>query len=147
MSTMQLRIPSLADHIDIVRLCLYGIASKMGFTYEDIEDMKVAVSEACNNAILHQKPDDKLGMIDISFEMEDAALSIIIKDNGPGFDYEGTLKEASPLRGTEVADLRIGGLGIYLMQALMDRVEVISGSGTVVNMTKYKRSAHTAEEL
>lgn len=144
---MQLRIPSLADNIDIVRLCLYGIASKMGFTYEDIEDMKVAVSEACNNAILHQNPDDKQGMIDICFEMEDAALSIIIKDNGPGFDYEETLKEALPLRATEVADLRIGGLGIYLMQALMDKVEVISGSGTVVNMTKYKRSAQAAEEI
>jgi len=144
---MQLQIPALADHIDIVRLCLFGIASKMGFSYEDIEDMKVAVSEACNNAILHKHQDDKQGIIDIRFEMEDSALSIIIKDNGPGFDYEETTKKALPLRETEVADLRIGGLGIYLMQALMDKVEVMTGNGTVVNMTKYKTSTNSAKEI
>jgi len=144
---MQLQIPALADHIDIVRLCLFGIASKMGFSYEDIEDMKVAVSEACNNAILHKHQDDKQGIIDIRFEMEDSALSIIIKDNGPGFDYEETTKKALPLRETEVADLRIGGLGIYLMQALMDKVEVMTGNGTVVNMTKYKTSTNCAKEI
>lgn len=147
MIAMRLQIPAMADNIDIVRLCLYGIASKMGFSFEDIEDMKVAVSEACNNAILHQHPNDKQGIIDIHFEIEDTALSIIIKDNGPGFDYEETVKKASPLRATEVANLPTGGLGIYLMQALMDKVEVISGSGTVVNMTKYKRTANSVEDL
>jgi len=144
---MQLQIPALADHIDIVRLCLFGIASKMGFSYEDIEDMKVAVSEACNNAILHKHQDDKQGIIDICFEMDDSALSIIIKDNGPGFDFEETTKKASPLRETEVADLRIGGLGIYLMQALMDKVEVMTGNGTVVIMTKFKTSTNSAKEI
>ena len=40
-----LNLPATADYVDIVRLNLYGVASKMGFSYEDIEDMKVAVSE------------------------------------------------------------------------------------------------------
>lgn len=49
-----LQLPASAEYVDIVRLNLYGIAcSKMGFTYEDIEDMKVAVSEACNNSVLY----------------------------------------------------------------------------------------------
>lgn len=48
-----LNLPATADFVDIVRLNLYGIAAKMGFSYEDIEDMKVAVSEACNNSVLY----------------------------------------------------------------------------------------------
>lgn len=154
MSNFQLKIPAIADHIDVVRLCIFGIASKMGFSYEDIEDMKVAVSEACNNAILHWHRDEGdpavLGSIQISFEMLDHALSIEVKDDGPGFDYTNISKKALPLHENEIADLRIGGLGIYLMQALMDRVEVRAAncdeSGTVVHMTKIKPAVPLAEE-
>jgi len=37
-----LTIPAKAVYLDIVRLTLYGVATKAGFTFEDIEDMKVA---------------------------------------------------------------------------------------------------------
>jgi len=70
MNAIRLQIPAHADHIDIVRLCLYGIASKLGFSYEDIEDMKVAVSEACNNAVLHGVLDRNKDIIDICFKSE-----------------------------------------------------------------------------
>lgn len=52
-SNVTLTVPALPEYVDLVRLTLYGVASKMKFTFEDIEDMKVAVSEACNNAVLH----------------------------------------------------------------------------------------------
>lgn len=48
-----INLPATAEYVDIVRLNLYGVASKMGFSYEEIEDMKVAVSEACNNSVLY----------------------------------------------------------------------------------------------
>lgn len=154
MNTIHLQIPALADHIDVVRLCLFGIASKMGFSYEDIEDMKVAVSEACNNAVLHRRPEAineaDQDSIHISFEIQDRALSIQIKDDGPGFDYADISKKAVPLHDRELADLRIGGLGIYLMEALMDRVEVRTThentGGAVVRMTKYTSAMHPVEE-
>lgn len=147
MNTIKLQIPAHADYIDVVRICLFGIASKMGFSYEDIEDMKVAVSEACNNAVIHKRKEDDQGVIDICFQIEDKALHTQIKDNGPGFNYAETLKKASPFHGTEVANFRIGGLGIYLMQALMDEVEVMTDSGTVVKMTKYIKAAELVEEM
>ncbi len=68
MNNIRLQIPAQADYLDVVRLCLYGIASKVGFTYEEIEDMKVAVAEACNNAVLHAYPDKNDGVIDIHFD-------------------------------------------------------------------------------
>ena len=137
MNLINLRIPANADFIGIVRLCLYGIASKMGFSYEDIEDMKVAASEACNNAVLHVLMEEQNDFIEVTFEVEDNGLSIKIKDNGPGFNYPDALNKASSLREMEISQLRTGGLGIYLMQALMDEVEINTASGTEVKLIKY----------
>lgn len=145
MNTIHLHIPAHANYIDVVRLCLYGVASKMGFSFEDIEDMKVAVSEACNNAVIHKHKDVKSGTIDICFKIINTGLSIKIKDSGPGFNYADTLEKASSLHDMEVGSLRSGGLGIYLMQALMDEVEVITDRGTEVIMTKYITGINSAE--
>ncbi|MDB4867327.1 MAG: rsbW, partial [Cohnella sp.] len=46
-----LTVPAQAEYVDLIRLTLYGIASKMKYSFEEIEDMKVAVSEAVNNAV------------------------------------------------------------------------------------------------
>jgi len=123
MNEIRLQIPAHADFIDIVRVCLFSIASKLNFSYEDIEDMKVAVSEACNNAVLHGKQSDQENHIDVSFEPSDTCLTIKVKNNG-AFEHEDVLKEAAPLDGTEIRDLPVGGLGIFLMKALMDEVVV-----------------------
>lgn len=138
MNAIHLQIPAHADYIDMVRICLYGIASKLQFPFEDIEDMKVAVSEACNNAVLYGFQEDENAMIDISYEFADDALTIKVKNNGPEFMYSEAVGKAAPLPDTEVNDLRIGGLGIYLMQALMDDVVVHTSAGaTEIAMTKY----------
>ena len=51
--SMEIRIPASADWVRVVRLTVAGIAGRMGFTFDDVEDIKLAVAEACNNAILH----------------------------------------------------------------------------------------------
>ena len=43
------------EFVRVVRLAVMGVASRMPFSYDDIEDIKLAVSEACNNAILHAR--------------------------------------------------------------------------------------------
>ncbi len=124
MEAIRLQIPSHADYIDLVRVCLYGIASKKGFSYEDIEDMKVAVSEACNNAVLYGDQSSEGNSIHISFEPGDSNLVIKVKNKGPAFGHIEALGKAMPLQGTDISSLPVGGLGIYLMQALMDNVIV-----------------------
>ncbi|MFF2019849.1 MULTISPECIES: anti-sigma B factor RsbW [Paenibacillus] len=139
-----LQLPASAEYVDIVRLNLYGIASKMGFTYEDIEDMKVAVSEACNNSVLYAYGQDD-GLVDVIFEVGPDALSIIVKDEGESFDGVDSAAERTTLHDKELSDVQVGGLGFYLMQALMDDVSVVSeaGRGTVVTLTK---RLHYSEE-
>ncbi|MBW7474664.1 anti-sigma B factor RsbW [Paenibacillus oenotherae] len=141
-----LKVPASAEYIDLVRLTLYGLAVKIGFSYEEIEDMKVAVSEACNNAVLYAYGDlpsgstvsapDVAPHIEIRFIKQTDALSIVVKDDGRSFDAAAAAQRAASLHGKSVDELQAGGLGLYLMQALMDQVQVNSDAGTEVVLTK-----------
>lgn len=128
--SIQLTIPAQAEYIDLVRLTLYGVASKAGFSYEEIEDMKVAVSEACNNATLHAYDNESYGTIHIEFQLDREQLRISIKDNGKSFAFEKINHQPSTLHQRPIENIVPGGLGIYMMHALMDSVEVRTNEGT-----------------
>ncbi|MNP29396.1 Serine-protein kinase RsbW [compost metagenome] len=109
----------------------------MGFSYEEIEDMKVAVSEACNNSVLYAYGQED-GLVEVTFEINGDLLSIIVKDDGECFDNVTVQDERSTLHNKDLDDVEVGGLGFYLMQALMDDVIVESKRdyGTKVVLTK-----------
>lgn len=133
---IKLTLPASAEFVDIVRLNLYGIASKMGFSYEEIEDMKVAVSEACNNSVLYAYSQAD-GVVEVNFEVAEDVLTIIVEDQGKSFEGIQN-KTPNTMHDKELHELEVGGLGFYLMQALMDDVQVDStdGKGTKVVLTK-----------
>lgn len=135
--SVKLNLPATADFVDIVRLNLYGIASKMGFSYEEIEDMKVAVSEACNNSVLYAYGEEN-GVVEVIFNFDDSELAITVKDEGESFERVEQREGAATLHDKDLNEVQIGGLGFYLMQALMDDVNVTSesGKGTEVVLTK-----------
>jgi serine/threonine-protein kinase RsbW len=137
-SNVTMKVPALAEYIDLVRLTLYGIASKMKFSFEDIEDMKVAVSEACNNAVLHAYGGED-GSIEVQFVSSGDELSITVRDYGRSFTDE--TNQSPSLHGKSIEEIQSGGLGLFLMQALMDRVEVQHESGTAVILTKKRETA------
>ncbi|QGQ98625.1 anti-sigma B factor RsbW [Paenibacillus psychroresistens] len=137
MNEIRLKIPAHADYVELVRLCLYGIASDMGFSLEAIDDMKVAAAEACNNAVLHANPQGETNFIDIVFEITEASLTIRVKDQGLSFDFQETLARETSLHNKAVNELQTSGLGLFLMQALMDDVTVLTENGTEVILTKH----------
>lgn len=138
-----LKVPALAEYVDLVRLTLYGIASKLKFSFEDIEDMKVAVSEACNNVVLHAYGGED-GKIEVQFISNADELTITVRDYGRSFSIAES-KDSPSLHGKTIDEIQSGGLGLYLMQALMDRVEVRHEGGTAVLLTKKRlKSEETA---
>ncbi|WP_256761206.1 anti-sigma B factor RsbW [Cohnella sp. WQ 127256] len=140
---VKLTVPALPEYVDLVRLTLYGVATKMKFTFEDIEDMKVAVSEACNNAVLHAYGGDQ-GEIEVQFNSSVDELSITVRDYGRAFRIAES-NETPSLHGKSIDEIQSGGLGLYLMQALMDNVVVHQDGGTVVTLTKKRmKSEETA---
>ncbi|TDF95511.1 anti-sigma B factor RsbW [Paenibacillus piri] len=134
--TVSMTLPAEAEFIDVVRLTLYGICTKAGFTYEEIEDMKVAVAEACNNVVVHAYEPGSSGTMEVRFEMIEHGLRITVKDQGHSFNFPEKAMAAQSLHDKSLEEAQIGGLGIYLMQALMDEVEVNSEGGTEVVLTK-----------
>ncbi|MGL6105695.1 anti-sigma B factor RsbW [Romboutsia sp.] len=126
--TIKMEIPATPDYVSIIRLTTSGIANKVGFSIEDIEDMKVAVSEACTNAIKHSN-DNKVSVI---YNLIENGLEIEIKDNGKGYDI-------ASIEAPDLANPKENGLGLFIIQTLMDEVNMESRGkqGTTIKMTKY----------
>ena len=135
---IEIKIPAKPEYIGVVRLTLSGIASHMGFTYEEIEDLKIAVSEACTNAVQHAYPEGEIGEVIIGFGIYEDKLETMVADNGKSFNFTQTKNELGPYTESCTVDqLTEGGLGLYLIEALMDEVRVLEHSGVTVFMVKH----------
>lgn len=130
---VELTIPSLSDYVGVARLSAAGVATRMKFTHEDIEDIKIAVSEACTNAIQYAYGDE-IGNINLTFLIHEKHLEIQVKDFGKGFDINSDF-----VKGVKDDKDKVGlGLGIVFMKSLMDKVKYNSSiaNGTEVIMIK-----------
>ncbi len=128
LETIKMEVTANPEYVSIIRLTVSGIANKVGFSLDDIEDIKVAVSEACTNAIKHSSDEKFL----VQFSVIDNGLIIEIEDKGTGYDVE-------LLKDPDLANPKESGLGLFIIKTLMDEVSMISNStdGTRVKMTKY----------
>lgn len=135
---VEMKIPAKPEFIGIVRLTLSGIANRMGFNYDDIEDLKIALSEACTNAVKHAYQHDQNGEIVIGFGMYNDRLEVMVADNGKSFDFQKMKEELGPYSpSVPIEDLNEGGLGLFLIETLMDEVKIQINSGVTVFMTKF----------
>lgn len=133
---IEMKIPARPEFVGITRLTLSGIASRMGFTYDTIEDLKIATSEAITNAVQHAyKGED--GEVLIGFSLHEDHLEVVVSDNGNSFDFHETKEALGPYKENSIEFLREGGLGLYLIETLMDEVKVHQNEGITLFMTKY----------
>lgn len=136
---VNLTIPAKPDYVAIARLAVSGIANRMGFSYDDIEDLKLAVSEACTNAVDHAYSGGD-GEIELSCNIFDNRLEIEVVDQGHSFDVSEVESRTGPIQfEATMNSVRERGLGLYLMRTLMDHVDIEGDGGVVVRMTKYIR--------
>lgn len=125
---IKMEISSNPEYVSIIRLTASGIANKIGFSIDDIEDIKVAISEACTNAIKHSTNE----IFYITFKILENGLYIEIEDKGRGYDVNSLPKP-------DLENPKENGLGLFIIQALMDEVSIDSkeNQGTIIKMTKY----------
>jgi serine/threonine-protein kinase RsbW len=128
--TISLTLPGIPEYVSVARLTLSGIASRMGFNVDAIEDLKVAISEACTNAMKHgcKQPIDSYH---VDYFVSEKALTIDVSDKGQGF----TIEEIGE---PDLENPKENGLGLYIIRTLMDEVKVTSTNeqGTVIRMIK-----------
>lgn len=130
---VELEIPSSPEYVSIVRHAVEGIARRMDFDDVQIEDLKLAVGEACTNAVRHGCAKDGLQHIAVRCMVLSDGLSVEIRNEIT--DCDVPLVPVNP-------DLsREGGLGLYLIRKLMDEVDIVWEPETaVVKMLKRLRS-------
>jgi len=130
---IELSIPHRSEYVSMIRLTVTAIASSMGFDIEEIEDIKVALSEACSNAIRHGGCSAEENFI-VQFIREQGSLTISVSDFGKGYSVQ-------TLQDPKLEELNEGGLGIFIIKSLMDDVKIKTGSsqGTSITMIKNLR--------
>lgn len=142
---IQFKLPAKPEYVGVIRLTLSGIANRMGFTYEAIEDLKIAISEATTNVVSHAYENEYSGELNIGFAVHSDRLEVMVSDQGTGFDLQEVRERIGPVRKREevqpVSELREGGFGLFLINTLMDEVQINNEYGVMVLMTKYLNEA------
>jgi serine/threonine-protein kinase RsbW len=114
---VRLSIPAKAEYITLGRLALTAIARVQPFSPETLSDLKLALTEACTNSVRHAYREGRSGTVEIVYQIERDRLVVEVADDGKGFDPQERLQDAN-------GDLSEGGLGIAIIRAVADEVEI-----------------------
>lgn len=140
----KLEFKSLPANVAFARVTVAAFASQLDFTLNDIEEIKVAVSEAVANAIIHGYDNQTDGIVTIVMTISNGTLELVVGDRGKGI---ANVKKA--LEPSSSTDPERMGLGFVFMQSFMDSLHVESapGKGTTVTMSKSVGSSGKKEQL
>ena len=138
---VRLTMPALPEGVGVVRQALAGMADALAFDQSVLADMKMAVTEACTNVVVHAYADNGVpetgtGELEVDLLADDLGLTVVVRDRGTGIQPRAT-------RTTPAL-----GLGLPLIAALSDAFEVrgSAAGGTEVRMTfLYVREADPVE--
>ena len=135
--TYRLQVSAETKNLGIVRDFIRRLAKEAGFDKEKIEQIELAVDEACTNVIKHAYRYDASKMIDLRIRIDRKKITISVIDYGGGFDLA---KIKQPDIGHNVKNAKAGGLGIHLMKKLMDEVQfhIEPGKKTKVRLIKFR---------
>lgn len=129
---IKMSFPSSSENVGIARVTAAAFASQLDLTLNDIEEIKVAVSEAITNAVIHGYG-DKEGEIEFTLSLDGDRLEFVVTDYGKGIaDVE---QARQPSFSTDPERM---GLGFVFMESFMDELIVESAvdKGTTVRMVK-----------
>jgi serine/threonine-protein kinase RsbW len=131
-----LHIESRTDRLISVREFVSTSARKFGFSDEEVSKIALAVDEACTNIIKHAYKFDPTKDITITISAQGRTFEVTIRDTGRQFNPSEIM---APDMKEYLTHYRRGGLGIYLMKSLMDKVEydIEPGSKNEVRLIKY----------
>lgn len=107
---IELALAARAENIAIVRYALGGLGDAFELSETKLSDIRLAVTEACANVVVHAYPDGQDGQMEVLASMGEETLTVLVRDWGRGIrprpDSPGL------------------GLGLSLIAALADSVEL-----------------------
>jgi serine/threonine-protein kinase RsbW len=118
---IRLTIPAKPEYITLCRLALTGLSRVRELSQETLGDLKLAITEACSNAVRHAYPQGG-GVVEILYDLRPDRLVIEVADDGEGFEPAAEREDGD--------DLSEGGLGIAIIRSIADEFEIESqGNG------------------
>lgn len=115
-----IEIPASTVHLGQVRSEVGRLASGFGFSEKDVQEIQLAVDEACTNVIKHAYKNDDSHSLNVVISGERDTFSITINHSGIPFDES---KYHEPVIRDQIKQRKKGGVGVYLIKKLMDHVE------------------------
>ncbi len=139
MAVVELAIPARPSYLSLVRLVVDAAVGSLapGLTAARLDDLKIAVTEACSNAIEAHESIYADGPVVVRCLIDDDHVTVEVVDHGRGFDPDRV--ETLPAA-TDPRRLRHeSGLGIPLMRTLTDEVAFTRAvNGTTVSLTVHR---------
>ena len=135
--SLEVVIPSDVAYIErVVDLVRHPCAELAYNAHQLALNVPVALSEAISNAILRANNEDPIKRVLVRAEIDTRQLVVDVQDEGEPFDLDGNTRDATDPENLERED----GRGLFLMRALMDRVERFDANagapgGNVVRLT------------
>jgi serine/threonine-protein kinase RsbW len=115
--SVRLTIPARAEYITLGRLALTAIARVRPLSEETLSDLKLALTEACTNSVRHAYREGRTGVVEIVYQLEHDRLVVEVTDDGRGF-------RLTEIESAGNGDFSEGGLGIAIIRAVTDEVEI-----------------------
>ena len=132
---VSLTIDANSKNEAFARISVSAFAAQLDPTLDELEDIKMAVSEAVTNAIIHGYDGIENGLVYIDCKIANDKLYIDIEDKGRGI--ESIEKAREPLY-TSKPDMERSGMGFTIMETFMDSIKIVSelGKGTKIFLEK-----------
>lgn len=136
---IQLNFPTSAIFSSLPRMAVEAISSRLPFSDDEVEEVKIAVGEACSNAIKYSEGMDD--NVTVLYRITDDSLEIEIRNAGRPFNPPNVI----PTDPT-APEMREGGLGLHMIQKLTDElhIECASGMNAVKMIKHFKPDTHCA---
>ena len=120
---LELKLPARAENVAVIRHAFGGFSEALTVDEQTLADIKLAVTEACTNVVIHAYENGQEGDLEVDASIDDIRLTVIIRDNGRGI----VPRPDSPGL----------GLGLPLIATLAETLELgkDNGDNTEVRMT------------
>jgi len=129
----EIKINSSVENLTYVEKEIESTFDEFNISFDLFGNVLIAVTEAVNNAISYGNRNDVTKEVNIEFSTLNNRLSVIVADQGQGFDYE-SLPDPTDPENIE----KLEGRGIFLMKSLSDHLLFKNNGSSVEMHFKYK---------
>lgn len=81
---MELSLPARAENIALIRHAFGALGEALAVDEELLSDVRLAVTEACSNVVVHAYADEPPGPLEVFATLNDDTLTVVVRDEGPG---------------------------------------------------------------